>query len=217
MALKVTDPVLLELGNKILALRKAHGLTQEQLAEKIGMSTSAVNRIECGQRQPRLATIQKIADCFNVDPNFLYDFKTASGALPSKGKGIKSVPILAHIPVSASTAETALPAGYVNVRFPAKISGFVFAFRMTDDSMYPHICKGDLVIASTKEAQVDGSFVVATRRGCLPGVYRFNKTAYGHQFSSSASGKSFVLKALDQDSVTATVILLQRELAGIPQ
>lgn len=213
MSQKITDPALLALGNKILALRKAHGLTQEQLADKIGMSVSAVNRIECGQRQPRLATIQKIADCFNVDPNFLYDFKISSSALSQKGRDVQSVPVLARIPVSEKTAQTALPSGYVNVRLLGKWKGFVFAFRMPDDSMFPHIQKGDLLVAATGESPSDGCFVVAMRKDGLPGVYRFCKSMYGFQFSKDVAG-SFVLKNLDPGILVATVVLLQRDLSG---
>ena len=214
MASKVSDPLLLSLGNKINTLRKAHGLTQQQLAEKIGMSTSAVNRIECGQRQPRLVTIQRLADCFNVDPNFLYDFKAPSSAPSRTRNGFVTVPVLAQLPVSAQTAESSLVSSFINVLLPEKKKGFLFAFKMPDMSMSPHILKGDLVVASTGESVYDGCFVAASKEEGSCGVYRFNKTSFGFQFSSCEAGKSFVLKKLDPSPVVATVVMVQREMAG---
>ena len=51
----------MELSEKLLNLRKANDLTQEQLAEKINVSRQAVSKWESGQSVPELdkITIQK--------------------------------------------------------------------------------------------------------------------------------------------------------------
>ena len=216
MAEKRTDDILLELGNKIYKLRKAHGMTQAQMAEKVGMSTSAINRIECGLRQPRLSTVQKLAECFNVDPNFLYEIKTsASGAAARKKKGMRTVPILARIPVSAKSAETDLPNGYLKLSLPnMDKDAFLFAFRMPDHTMSPHVLKGDLVIASAGDSAMDGSFVVAAASTGQAGVYLYNKTPYGGQFSCFYGGKSFLVPETGTNPVVAQVIMVRRDLVG---
>ena len=41
---------LVESGKRIKALRKKHGLTQERLAEQLGIAVNTVARIEIGNR-----------------------------------------------------------------------------------------------------------------------------------------------------------------------
>ena len=51
---------------KIKTLRKAKGLTQEQLAEAIGTTRATLAGYETGRRNPRLPDLQKIAEYFGV-------------------------------------------------------------------------------------------------------------------------------------------------------
>ena len=53
------------------ALRKKRGLSQRALADHLGLSKSAVSMYELGSREPDFETLEKIADFFNVDLNFL--------------------------------------------------------------------------------------------------------------------------------------------------
>lgn len=52
-------------------LREDRLLTQEQLAEKAGISRAAVNRIENGQ-PARLSTLRRLADALGVAPAELW-------------------------------------------------------------------------------------------------------------------------------------------------
>jgi len=49
-----------EIGNKVLELRKAKGLTQEELAIRCGVNVRTVQRIESGTVSPRVATLKLI-------------------------------------------------------------------------------------------------------------------------------------------------------------
>ena len=51
-------------GSPIARQRLASGMTQGQLAEKIGCSQKDVSRWERGARTPRVETLAKIADVF---------------------------------------------------------------------------------------------------------------------------------------------------------
>jgi transcriptional regulator with XRE-family HTH domain len=55
-----------KLGRYIRKIRKAKGLTQEQLAEKIGTSTPWIGHIETGREVPNLPMLQKIAHALGV-------------------------------------------------------------------------------------------------------------------------------------------------------
>ena len=55
----------------LIYLRKRAGLTQAELAEKLGVSRSTIGNYEKGIRTPDYEMLEKIADYFNVDLNFL--------------------------------------------------------------------------------------------------------------------------------------------------
>ena len=55
-----------QIGAKLKNLRKSRKLTQEEFAEKIGVSRSTFSCYEIDQRVPSVKTLQKIADVFGV-------------------------------------------------------------------------------------------------------------------------------------------------------
>lgn len=57
-------------------LRIKSGYTQDGLAEAIGISRSAVSMYETGNREPDFETLERIADFFNVDMNYLLGSST---------------------------------------------------------------------------------------------------------------------------------------------
>jgi len=52
--------------NRMKVLRAEHGLSQEQLGKKIGVSRQAVNAIERGKHDPSLQLAFVIADLFKL-------------------------------------------------------------------------------------------------------------------------------------------------------
>ena len=55
-------------GRNVCLIRRRRGLTQEQLAERAGLSRDTVHKLEGGKRFPRLATVLDLADTLAVDP-----------------------------------------------------------------------------------------------------------------------------------------------------
>lgn len=62
------------LGLRIKEIRKTKGLTQEKLAEIIGIETGSLSAIESGRHFPSLITLEKMAIYFDVDLNLFFDF-----------------------------------------------------------------------------------------------------------------------------------------------
>ena len=58
-------------SKKLTELRKSRQLTQEEFAEKIGLSLSTVAYYESAARNPKLETIYKISEFFGVSPERL--------------------------------------------------------------------------------------------------------------------------------------------------
>lgn len=60
------DKEVYSMQNRIKELRAKYNLTQEQLAEKIGISRPALSDIETGKTIPRGQTIIRIANVFGI-------------------------------------------------------------------------------------------------------------------------------------------------------
>ena len=54
-----------ELGRTIKDKRKARGMTQSELAERLGVATSTVGMWETGKRVPEFETAEKLSEIFN--------------------------------------------------------------------------------------------------------------------------------------------------------
>lgn len=54
------------LSEKIYTLRRKSGLSQEQLAEKIGVSRQAISKWEGGLSTPELDKLRALSECFQV-------------------------------------------------------------------------------------------------------------------------------------------------------
>ena len=64
----------MKIGTKIKELRKQRGITQEQLANSIGISFQAVSKWENGDNLPDVTMIPAIASFFDVSTDELFDF-----------------------------------------------------------------------------------------------------------------------------------------------
>ena len=54
------------LSENIYTLRRKHGLSQEQLAEKIGVSRQAISKWEGGLSTPELDKLMALSECFQI-------------------------------------------------------------------------------------------------------------------------------------------------------
>lgn len=64
----------MNIGNKIRELRKQRGITQEQLAESIGISFQAVSKWENNIALPDITLVPVLASYFGVSMDELFDF-----------------------------------------------------------------------------------------------------------------------------------------------
>ena len=80
-------------GDRLALAREAQGLTQEQLARRLGLRTPTIENWECDRSEPRANRLQMLAGFLNVSmgwlltgegeggPNLRSDGKTVSTAL----------------------------------------------------------------------------------------------------------------------------------------
>lgn len=76
MGNRAVSQELIILGNRIREYRKERGFSQEILAEKSGVSTNTISRIEGGQMAMSVGILQKIVKALGVDANTLLGVST---------------------------------------------------------------------------------------------------------------------------------------------
>lgn len=79
------------LRNILKELRIQNQKSQMQVAEALGISRSTISMYECGEREPNLATLQKIADYYKVDMNYLLG-KSSVSSLNTEKNSFQETP-----------------------------------------------------------------------------------------------------------------------------
>lgn len=79
--------------DNLISLRKMNSLSQEELAEKIGVSRQTLSKYETGESVPDIEKSKALADVFGVSLDDLVNFKSDFHdlAVPPKGKHIFGV------------------------------------------------------------------------------------------------------------------------------
>lgn len=60
-----------QLASRLKEAREEQGLTQRELAEKAGLTASAVSQFEGGKREPSFNSMVKLARALEVSPSYL--------------------------------------------------------------------------------------------------------------------------------------------------
>lgn len=76
--------------DNLISLRKINNLSQEQLAEKLGISRQTLSKYETGESVPDIEKCKVIADYFGVSLDDLVNYSAEENGLgvPPKGKHI---------------------------------------------------------------------------------------------------------------------------------
>ena len=72
----------MELYEKLYELRRASGMSQEELAEKLGVSRQAVSKWESGATQPELQKLIELSRLYSVSVDELAKLRLRGAALP---------------------------------------------------------------------------------------------------------------------------------------
>lgn len=81
------------IGDKILNMRKARGWSQEELADRIGVTRQAVSRWESNSAKPDAEKIVDISDLFGVSADYLLRDKYAGEGEIHNGSELNPVPV----------------------------------------------------------------------------------------------------------------------------
>jgi transcriptional regulator with XRE-family HTH domain len=68
------DKVLVNFGNHLRSIRKMQDLSQEELAERVGLHRTYIGMIERGEKNITLLNIVKISNALEIPVNELMEF-----------------------------------------------------------------------------------------------------------------------------------------------
>ena len=74
---------IMALGEKLLNLRKKSGLSQEDVAEKLGVTRQAISKWETGQTVPELIKAKLLSELYNVSYDYLISESYIGGNVTS--------------------------------------------------------------------------------------------------------------------------------------
>lgn len=130
-----------QLSDMLTYLRKRKGLSQQELANTLKISRSAIGMYETGKREPDLETLEVFADFYNVDMNTLtgkapikkQTNKLPDNAVPVDFSHLKRIPILGRIAAGAPIYAEENIEGYTFTDLNGGAE--YFALRVRGDSM----------------------------------------------------------------------------------
>lgn len=161
---------------RLKELRLSRNMTQNQLANLLGVAKSTVSMYENGRREPDLETLEAIADIFNIDLNSLASRKETNVYLKIPGiiplPVTKDVPLLGEIACGEPVLATENIADYVKIDTSIDAD---FALRCKGDSMInARIFDGDIVYIRQQSDVDDGDIaaVLIGEEATLKKIYK---------------------------------------------
>jgi len=142
----------MKLGDKIRELRIKKGVSQEEMAQAIGKSAKAISAWENNNKLPRMGTVEKIAQYFNVPKTYLVDDELSPSDLPSilaaSGKGF-----LVGGPVGAAIAGILSAAGTLSDAVSEQEDASI-GFMVVQDTMERRIIEAYRVLTEDEQRAV---------------------------------------------------------------
>lgn len=155
-------------GDRLRTLRKSKDLSQLEFAKLLKLSKSSVNMYERGEREPGIETLERIADYFNVDLDYLLgksDFTNKYEWLSNSASGMsianlipmpdmKKIPLIGAIACGAPILAEEHIEDYISIpkHIPAD-----FSLTCKGDSMInARIYDGDLVYIRQQDTVENG-------------------------------------------------------------
>lgn len=137
--------------NFIRQWRKHRGLTQEQLAEAVGMTASSVSQIETGKQGFTDTTLHAIAEALSTTSGNLL-----SGGPVGMGNSLigTEVPLMGYLGAGAEIEpefEQVPPEGLDQIHLPFELNDDLVAFKVRGDSMLPFYKDGAVIVVHREQ------------------------------------------------------------------
>jgi transcriptional regulator with XRE-family HTH domain len=190
------------IGDRLRHARKLNGLSQSDLAERVGVSQPAVANWESGVHDPRRVMLAKLADALGVSPSWLAsgdrsaletDKQPAAAYLR---RPLRHAPVIAFEDAVRISAELAADPHAMALDYIPITSGAekVFAFFIDDEAMDRAFPKNTLVVVDYGDRKpADGVFALFSIGGApLVRRWRESPTRLEPATDSKAYGPIFL-------------------------
>lgn len=130
--------ILLDIGKMIKDLRMNKGISQEKLAEMLGINKASIANYETDRRTLTIDKLEELLKC--LDTTITDFFSNKNEKLFDVNKTLKNIPIITKINIEKNYSSSEY------LELPTSIAQKVdFATFMLDDSMEPEIKDFDLL------------------------------------------------------------------------
>ncbi len=146
------------IGERVRLIRKQLNLTQEQLAQRLGVGKAALSMIETGKAGLSTRNRNILVQDFNVNPDWIetgkgrmfnaepsytpYTLKTDK-SLPLQSVPLYSIEGTAGLVPLFAEESTAKPVNFIHIPNLPKCDGAIY---VVGDSMYPLLKSGDIIL-----------------------------------------------------------------------
>lgn len=135
---------MIDISNKLKELRKDYNFTQEEIAAKLGISTSGYGFYEQGKNIPPIDKIVQIARIYNVSVDSITSCDYTEEEDKSYSKKIK---VFGIVPTGIPIESLEDVQGYEHISVKEfDMDKTYIGFKISGDSMYPKYLEGDTVI-----------------------------------------------------------------------
>lgn len=157
----------MSVGTNIKQFRDRAGMTQEELADKLGVARSTVTQWENGWSNPRMGMVQKLAGVFRVTSSDIVSDEPVKSPLPANAIPVRGTSAMVPVRVLGRTHagermdedesdyEAEFPEGIVS-RHPG-----CFALKVEGDCMNRRYPDGCVVLVDPRMEPSNGRAVVA--------------------------------------------------------
>lgn len=164
-------------GNVLKNLRVSKGLSQEELSNKFGVSTSTIGMYETNKREPNFELLKEFANFFNVSTDYLLE-QIKKDDLTNFD--IVQIPLLGKIAAGYPTQMFADVIDYIDIPADmARGNKELFALKTKGKSMEPNFIEGDILIFEKTEDCENGQFCAVAVNGDDATFKKVTKTDTG--------------------------------------
>lgn len=144
------------IGKNIKRQREQAGLTQSELAKRLGVTDKAVSTWELGTREPRMGLVEAMSVLFGVSKSLLMGWEDAPASrfvsdslvpVDDQPSAVVSIPVFGSVPAGVPFEAIADIVDTEEIPALWCTGGKqYFGLRVRGDSMYPRYLDGDTVI-----------------------------------------------------------------------
>ena len=160
--------------NRLKEVRKAHRMTQSQVAAIVGIGQSGYSFWESGRSKIDDASLRKLAKYYNVTVDYLLGSDAPARA------GVR-VPVYAAVAAGIPIEAIEDIVDYEEIDAALAATGDFFGLRIKGTSMAPRILEGDVVIVRKQDDAETGDIAVVLVNGDSATVKKIKKMPEGIQ------------------------------------